>query len=184
MSYDLYLLSPVPGEEPLKTAHAKCAVESDVINPGPPRGDAETRKRHLMQELVAENPALEPFQFGYAEIARTHGFSEEEARVRYRHIELNGPDDGNGIQITLYDDGADITVPYWHAPPAARLVFEEVWRYLRRLHDASGFFVYDPQLDRVIDVETDLSDVVARYNSVVAKLSQILDQAQSSQRSP
>jgi hypothetical protein len=40
------------------------------------------------------------------------GITEDEARVRFRHIELNGADDGNGIQITLSDDTADITVPY------------------------------------------------------------------------
>jgi hypothetical protein len=43
---------------------------------------------------------------------------EDEARVRYRHVELNGPENGNGIQITLYDDNASITIPYWHQPEA------------------------------------------------------------------
>ena len=112
------------------------------MNPGPPNADADARKQKLTRTLLAENPALEPFEFGYAEIARIGGISEDEARVQYRHVELNGPENGNGIQITLYDDHASITIPYWHQPDAARLVFEGVWRYLRVVCASGGFFVY------------------------------------------
>jgi hypothetical protein len=184
MSYDVYLLQPTPGEDPLATVRAKLNVETEVINPGPPNAEAEVRKQQLTRALIAENPALEAFEFGYAEIARIDGISEEEARVRYRHIELNGPEKGNGIQITLYDDNASITIPYWHQPEAARLVFGEVWRYLRVLRDAGGFFVYDPQLDRVVDLNADLPDVIREYGRVVAKIPEIVEQGKPQSKRP
>jgi len=184
MSYDVYLLQPAPGEEPLATAHTKLNVETDVINPGPPNGEAEVRKQQLTRALMAENPALESFEFGYTEIARIDGISEDEARVRYRHVELNGPEKGNGIQITLYDDNASITIPFWHQPDAARLVFEEVFRYLRVLRESGGFFVYDPQLDRVIDLDADLADMIHEYGRVVAKIPEIIEQGKSQSKRP
>jgi len=182
MSYDLHLLLPVPDEEPLATAHARLEMESEEINLGLPHPHKEARKTQLMRALRLETPTLQPFEFGYSEIAQMNGISEEEARIRYRHIELNGAEDGNGIQITLYDDGADVTIPYWHQPAAARVVFDEVWRYLRILQNVGGFFVYDPQLDRQLDVDTDLSSVVARYGGVVAKVPEIVKRAEEPPR--
>jgi hypothetical protein len=178
MSYDLHLFQPVVGQEPLATAQAQLKVETEVINPGPPDAHAEMRKQQLTRALIAENPALEPYEFGYAEIARSSGISQDEARIRYRHVELNGPENGNGIQITLCDASADMTIPYWHQPPAARQVFDEVWRYLRVLHQSGGFFVYDPQLDRVIDLDADLPEVTREYGRVVARIPGMIEQRQ------
>ena len=184
MSYNVYLLQPTPGEEPLATVRAKLNVETEVINPGPPNAEAEVRKQQLTRALIDENPSLEPFEFGYGEIARIDGISEEEARVRYRHVELNGPENGTGIQITLYDNDASITIPYWHEPDQARLVFEEVWRYLRVLKDSGGFFAYDPQLDRVVDLNVDLPDVIREYGRIVAKIPEIIEQGKSQLKRP
>jgi hypothetical protein len=39
----------------------------------------------------------------------------------------NGPtEETNGIEITLFDDEASVTVPFWHQGAAARRVFEEI----------------------------------------------------------
>src|SRR5262249_15141622 len=116
MSYDFHLVPTSLGVDVLASARALLERDTDEINPGPPVPDKEARKQRLAAALVQHNPYLHPFQFGYAAIADKYGISEHEARIRYRHIELNGPDDGNGIQITIYDDAADITVPYWHQP--------------------------------------------------------------------
>src|SRR5262245_32061824 len=184
MGYHVYLLQPTAWEDPLATVRVKLNVESEAINPGPPTAEAEVRKQRLARALIAENPELEPFEFEYGEIARFDGISEEEARVRYRHVELNGPEKGNGIQITLYDDNASITIPYWHQPDAARLVFGEVWGYLRVLRESGGFFVYDPQLDRVVDLDVDVSDVIRECGRVVAKIPEIIEQGKRESKRP
>ena len=44
------------------------------------------------------DPALEVFKFGFEEIAKFENISVEEAKVRFRHIELNGPEDGPGFR--------------------------------------------------------------------------------------
>src|SRR5687768_9730094 len=64
MSYDAYLLQPMPGEDPLATVRATLNVETEVINPGPPNAEAEVRTQQLTRALIAETPALEPFEFG------------------------------------------------------------------------------------------------------------------------
>jgi len=184
MSYDLYLLQRVPGEDPLETAAAQLDSESEEINPGPLDPAAEARKEMLSRALMNANSSLERFQFGYAEIAASGGISEEEARIRYRHVELNGPEDGNGIQISLHDDHASITIPFWHQPPAANQAFDEIWRYLRVLQETGGFFIYDPQLDCVIDLDTDREAVINEYSGVVAKIPQMIERAESQTQRP
>ena len=64
----------------------------------------------------------------------------EDAKKKYRHIELNGPtEETNGIQITLFDDEASVTVPFWHQGAAARRVFEEIWSYVEIIEREGGF---------------------------------------------
>ena len=64
-------------------------------------------KRRVADALIAHNPKLEVFQFGYEEIAEFEKITVKQARRKYRHLELNGPEEGtNGIQITLFDDEA------------------------------------------------------------------------------
>ena len=131
------------------------------------------------------NPSLEPFSFGFAEIAQSESISIEEARVRWRHIELNGRDDGNGIQIIIYDDSVTITVPYWHHGDAAQRVFDEIWIYLRLLQETGDLTIADPQIDKFVDLRTDQPAVVARYSAVVARIPEILAEAKLySQRKP
>ena len=182
MSYDLYLFLEVADGDQLNTARSKLNVESDVINPGPLNPDSEAQKQTLMTALIVENPQLQPFEFEYPQIARMKGITESEARIEFRHIELSGPDNGNGIQIVLFDDNVTVTIPYWHQPPAAVKVFEEVWRYLHVMMRTSRFFVYDPQLDRVLNVVVDQPAVLKKYGGTVAKIPQIVAQAKANRR--
>jgi hypothetical protein len=162
VSYDLYLVrsgTSAPAAAQLVLEN----TDADDPNPGPIDPAAEERKSHLVAALRRVNIGLEPFIFDYAEIARLQSASEDEARRRWRHIELNGPDDGNGIQITLNDETVTVTVPYWHRGVAADGVWEEIWRYLHVLCTEGRFDVYDPQLDRMLQLQSDFSDVVAAY---------------------
>src|SRR5438876_211965 len=110
MSYDFRLFMPTPDEDPLVTARR----DSEEFSATPRDPKKEALKRRVADALIASNPRLTIFDFGYGEIAKIENISVEEARIRYRHLELNGPDDGSGIQITLFDDEASVTVPYRH----------------------------------------------------------------------
>ena len=118
---------------------------------------------------MKSSPRLSVFEFGYSSIAAQQHITEGEARTRYRHIELNGPEGGNGIQITLRDDTVDIAVPYWHQPAAAASVFDDVWRHLALLERDGGFAVYDPQLDRILNLAVDRPAVLQCYGGVMAR---------------
>ena len=182
MSYDFHLISRKAGSDLLVAAQSHLEAETDQINPGPPVPEKEARKRRLVQSLKQQNPSLEPFQFGFAEIAKKYRISEDEARVRYRHVELNGPEDGNGIQIVLYDDTASITFPFWHGAEAALGVVNEIWRYLEILEKEGSLATYDPQLEKILDLKTDMSIVLERYGKVVAKMPQMVAAATKATR--
>jgi hypothetical protein len=159
--------------------------DEETVNPGLPVPAKEEQKQRLAALLMGVNPALQPFEFGFAEIAQMRNISIDEARIRWRHVELNGPDDGNGIQIELFDDSATITVPYWHQGDAAQRVFDEIWSYLVMLQNAGDFSIADPQIDKFLDLATDQPVVVARYTAVVAKVPEILaDAERRSSRKP
>lgn len=151
----------------LETIDELFSEESDEINPGLPTLEKESRKRSIAEALINLNPQLEIFPFGFRELAEMEGISEDEAKIKFRHLELNGADDGNGIQITLYDDAADITVPYWHSGEEAKKVFDEIWSYLKVIENESGFVTYDPQLEKILNLSTDFSEVLEIYKTVV-----------------
>lgn len=167
MSYDFRLFLPQPGVNPLVTAEVEPDDEADEINPGPPVPAKETRKESIAAALMKANPALKVFQFGFDEIARFQSITVEEAKVRHRHMELNDPEDTNGIQITLLDDAAWLTVPYWHKDKKAKAVFSEIWEYLKVIQTVAGYQVYDPQLECIIDLASDLDKARKRYTGVV-----------------
>jgi hypothetical protein len=184
MSYDFHLFKPVEGAETLETARVTLETETEELNPGLPDARKEQQKRQNAALLQMVNHTLEIFSFDYAEIARASGSSETDARTRFRHLELNGPKDGNGIQITLADDTASITVPYWHTGDRAKPVLDEVWQYLLVLERRSGFLTYDPQLERVLRLDSDLPEVVERYRAVADRLPEIAARKLDERRLP
>lgn len=163
MSYDLYLLRPTAGKDPIEEAEALFNEDVDEIDPGIPDPQKDATKTQLAKQLQLINPSLEVFQFDYGEIAKSLKISEQEARSQYRHIEINEADGGKGIQITLYDDTASLTIPYWHTGEKAGEVWREAWQYLECLEREGGFSTYDPQLDRMLKLVSDLEEVRKRY---------------------
>jgi hypothetical protein len=164
MSYDLTLFPVAKGEDVADVFFRRAkAADADDPNPGPGGDERQVEKREWMRELQACVPGLEPFAFDYAAIAESGGISETEARRRWRHIELN--DDATGLQVTLYDESADVTMPYWHEGEAAARAFEQMFRCAEVLADAAGFAVFDPQLDQRVDAGSavDRGAALARY---------------------
>jgi hypothetical protein len=174
MSYDLYLVRATNEADALRAARHPPESEGEAPNIGPIVPEAEAWKTRLVQALQKVNPTLEPFVFDHAEIARLQNIAEAAAREQWRHVELNGPAGGNGIQLTIFDDSASVTAPCWHRGDAARAVFREIWRYLEALTREGGLWVYDPQLDRILSLEADFEAVVGAYAAAMAFTDQVV----------
>ena len=141
MSYDLTLFRPEKGEDHLFTLER--ILDTDL-----PETPAETeRKRQWAAALKKAHPHLEEFPSA-------------------GDIELNTPEGGSGIQITLSARTASITLPYWHGERVkAQAAIEELWRYCATLAQEAGYVVFDAQLDRIIDLTKDQPKVLETYLS-------------------
>jgi hypothetical protein len=170
MSYVFRLFLQQPGVDPLVMAQIEPDEESDEINPGPPVPAKELRKKLIADGLMKADPSLEVFQFGFEEIAKLQNISVDEAKLRFRHMELNGREDGPGIQITLLDDGASLTVPYWHKDKKAKAVFAQIWGYLKIMQRVGGYQIYDPQMECIVKLASDLEKATKCYTDVVKRV--------------
>lgn len=138
-----------------------------ITTPDPQK---EGLKRRVADALIARNPRLEIFQFDYEAVAKSRKITVEQARLQFRHLELNGTQEGvNGIQITLFDDEASVTVPFWHDGEKASDTFREIWGYLEIVCQETGYLAYDPQIDRVFDASAGFGDALACYTGVVCQ---------------
>ena len=167
MSYDLKLFKPRPGEDPLVTAEQE---HDDELLVAPPDPEKEALKRRVADALIAFNPELSIYPMDYKEIARFEQTTVEEARLKHRHLELNGAETGNGIQITLFDQEAHITVPLWHRGQQAAKTFRQIQEYLAIITRETGYLVYDPQIASIIDPAQGLHDSLKCYASGVRTL--------------
>ena len=129
----------------------------------PPDARKEALKRRVAEQLLAHHPTLQLFQFPYDKIAQFEKLSLEETRRKYRHLELNGPEDGNGVQVILWDDDASLTVPFWHQQEKAVEAFRELWSYLELVHRETSYVVHDPQLECTVDPSAGCEDPLANY---------------------
>jgi len=167
MSYDFKLFRRRAGEDPYVTAQR----DSEEFDVSPPDPQKEALKRRVADALIAYNPKLEVFQFGYEEIAKFEKITVEQARLKYRHLELNGPDDdGNGIQIELFDDEAYVTVPFWHGGDKAANTFREIWSYLEIISREADYLIYDPQIDRILEPSAGFDDSLSRYSGAMRQV--------------
>lgn len=114
-------------------------------------------KRKLADLLISEHPKFQEFQKDYQRIAQARSISEAEARQRYGHIELT--DDG-GLQVTLFDDSAAVTMPFWPNPETR---FCTAWECLKLLESQGLFSTYNQQIGRILDLKSDFEVVRASY---------------------
>jgi hypothetical protein len=163
MSYEIHLLHVQTGEVPRAIFERHLDQRARELNSGPAEPAKEAEKERLARALMRFHPALVRAEFDFAGVARIEDLEEHEARRQYRHVELNA-DDYTGIQITLWDDTAEITFPYWHNGEQALSVLYQVWECLSVLTKWGAFVPFDPQLDKVLDLESDFSKVWHVYS--------------------
>lgn len=161
MSYELHLIRVDAAEDALDAARRQSIrpLEKD-LNPGPPVDSKEEDKQRLAACLLRFNGSLALARFDYAALAAAQKIDQAEARRRYRHLELNS-EDYSGIQITLWDDAAELIFPYWHSGEQARAVLQQAWDYLELLQTLGAFVIYDPQLDRLLNLAADFQPVLS-----------------------
>jgi hypothetical protein len=169
MSYDLYFLLPEHCADP----DALAAHMETEGSPSTPAQDA--RKQALARALRSAEPGLTSAPFDHAKIAEIQGTTLEVAQARFDHVELNAPEGGSGIQISLFADQAAITVPYWHDATRAPEVFAELERYAALLVKHGGYRIYDPQAELVVDDPAELREgFLVSYGRVARSLPQLL----------
>ena len=149
MSYDLHLVLTPAGADALAFARASFNPPEGYAVPEPRPGWRE-RMLAVADAVHAADPVL----------TVEH---EAEGPVE-EHVELyDDREDGSGLQIVIFGDGADVHLPYWHAGNGMREPWEQAWTALRVLAREGGFSIYDPQLDRILDPDADRDDVLAAY---------------------
>ena len=145
-----------------------------------PDNEFDRRKERIAQALVAAHPTLKRFVIDYEEIAKFHQISPEEARLQYRHIELDSPEDEPAIQITIYDEYVAINVPYWYEGEDAVTTFQQISEYLRIIRREAGYFIYDPQTDRAYDPDQEDFENIENYENITKQLPEIINEFEKS----
>jgi hypothetical protein len=130
-------------------------INADRIGPISPAG--EQAKRKLAAALMARHPSLEMYEHNYSQIAKTWSIPESEARRRFRNMELN--DKKLAIQILIFDDAAGASFSFLGDPQHCTSAVRVLWDCLRVLESEGGFSTYDPQIGRLLDLDSDFDDV-------------------------
>lgn len=149
MTYDLHLVLTPAGADALAFARADFDPQEGRVVP-PPGGDWRARMEAVAAAVRAADPSLT--------------IDREGTDALDSYVELyDDRDESSGLQIVVLADAADFHLPYWHSGDEARPAWEQAWTALRVLARECGFAVYDPQLDRILDLDADRDDVLAAY---------------------
>lgn len=159
MSYDLHLFQPPPAADPLHAGRLSYDEMDDEWDPGPLDPGREAWKRALGERLLRTDAALSRAELDLPAIAAEEEITLAEARRRYRQVELESAD---GLHLVIYDDRVCLGVLYPLQGDAARVVWRHAWALLPALC-AEGLAIYDPQLDRLLALDTDLDAVLDEY---------------------
>ena len=146
MSFDLYLLPAVAVDNDPDNARTFLdREESDFTEiPIALDLDLESRKRRLADCFLRLKPSYSEFQVDYAAIANYENIKIDEARRKYRYIELNGSDDPPEAQVVISDR---YVVIHWHSGTSP----EDMDAIVAVLSYEGDFVLYDPQADQVLD---------------------------------
>ena len=146
MSYDIYCYRSKLDNPSLDEAQA--ALEIDESREA--SFDSE-EKWKIAKALLDYNPSLETSEFVSNCISRTYEGIIENVNDSIDHIELNEKSTDLALQISIFDDNVCISTPYWYSGDEAERLFEKVSEYTKIIRKSVGYFVYDPQTDKVFD---------------------------------
>ena len=155
MSYgfDLVRLAPAADldeEASAKAERMRATLEAMADQDVPRSSDPsrEQRMQELAAALMSRHPTLErhPSSFGDADSGRP------------RVIELN--ERSCWIQIHLFDDGAGASFSFVGDAQACTRALRLLWDCLEILESEAGYSTYDPQIGKVLNLESDFETVL------------------------
>jgi hypothetical protein len=155
VSYDLYMLTPEPGVDPMDTLE-----RMEEAEPGQRDADGEQRARRLADALRAADERYEQSEF---EFEGTTG------------IELSAED---GIQITIWADHASFNFPYWDSLDAGRLL-ADIDKASKTIAAETGWELYDPQLEKFLDPVRDADEFAKAFGVGVGQVQRIASQPEA-----
>lgn len=181
MSYDFQLFRVPDGADPASAYDAHRILEKaraasrrrgenrwDPVDPS-----ADEAKRRVSGALVASLPVLRCVERDYRELARTKSITEDEARRRYRDLELS--DIESGLQVLLFEDAAYITLPFDpESQSNVEVRLRAAWTCLEVLAREGGFSTYDSQLGKILNLNTDFPAVLQGFLAASEEVNQIL----------
>ena len=115
-------------------------------------------KEQLARALVKSHPSLEIFQPDFAGLAKLHNIDISEAKRRFRKIELN--EERYSIQIILFDNRAAVSFSPAGTVDECKQALRFLWDCLKTLHSEGGFAIFDPQVDKLLNLDSDLDLVM------------------------
>lgn len=185
MSYDIQLFYVPPGRDPLEAFDELLEQEEVGQKPvTPPDPLKEERKQKTAAALLLAYPGYQIFPFNYEKIAQLRKISVAEAQAKNRHVVLEPPHEAPAVQISLYDDEAFVTMPYWYNDPKlAQLAFEQMWGCLRIIQETTGYAVYDPQSGTILDLAEGYEKELAGYVKTAGLLPTLLGQKKEEKKS-
>jgi hypothetical protein len=149
MSYGLQLFEVDPGANLISVLDAReAALVAKHPNPLNMQFALPALHQRVAEKLTDEYLTLDRFDAENGSVELTH--------------------EQYGIDISIFDEEISVTVPYWHKGKKARLVWEEIWRYLGLIESHTGYHTVDPQVGRVLDLSSDFSIVFSAYTEVTS----------------
>jgi hypothetical protein len=158
MSYDVSLFLPEEGRSRVEIATSDSMETSE----GGFSGDAQ-RLQCLAAALLAAMPGLVRTDAASAEYSECEDAPDGEGVDDSRIIELTALEDGTRLQITITDREIGISIPYGRGPDYARKALAAMWRCAEIVEGEGGYFTYDPQAGRVLDLSQDFEFILATY---------------------
>lgn len=183
MSYDFYSYRPRTDQPNTQEAEKIISSEEDAEF----RDDAEARefKERIASAFLSFETQLTQFEFDYTEIARSMNASEEEAKRRWNHVELNPPENGLAIQIQINWEYVSYTIRYWYTGDKAAEVFLKLRDYLKLAREEAGFFAFDPQQGRAFDPNIEgMTPNTSEYTRISENLPLIVSQGLPDNKKP
>ena len=145
MSYDLDLFRPQANQNPIVTIQQVALLHDSARTP-----INQATARHLQRD----NPNLQ---------------------IKISDDVIQVMDDVEGIRVTLYAHSARVSIPLWFTEETIiEIAFQTAREYIRTIISHTGYSVYDLQLNRIVNIERDLDDMIAAYKQTLRGMQSFL----------
>ena len=61
-------------------------------------------------------------------------------------------------------------MPYWHQDKKAKAVFAQIWEYWKVIQRVGGYQIYDPQMECLVHLGSDLEKATKCYTDGVKRV--------------